>query len=236
MAREIVLDTETTGLDPEDGHRIVEIGCLELINHVPTGNSYQVYINPKRDMDEGAQRVTGLTLEFLQDKPVFEEIVEGFIEFIGDDKLVIHNAAFDIKFINAEFARLGIPPLPMSRATDTLQIARKKFPGSPASLDALCKRFGVDNADRTYHGALLDSELLADVYLELIGGRQPDLVSGGSQSQNNADSNDDDGGLRHKQQAQRPTPLPSRITAEEAAAHLSFIKDELGDDAVWIKK
>lgn len=236
MSREIVLDTETTGLDPEDGHRIVEIGCLELINHVPTGKSFQVYINPKRDMDEGAQRVTGLTLEFLQDKPLFEEVVQDFIDFIGDDKLVIHNAAFDIKFINAEFARLNIPPLPMTRAIDTLHIARRKFPGSPASLDALCKRFGVDHLDRTFHGALLDSELLADVYLELIGGRQPDLVSGGTQSSDDSDGDNDDGGLRHKKQAARPTPLPSRVSAEEAAAHLTFIKEELGDDALWIKK
>lgn len=231
MAREIVLDTETTGLDPDDGHRIVEIGCLELINHVPTGNHYQVYLNPDRDMDEGAQRVTGLTLEFLQDKPRFEEVVDDFLAFIGDDKMVIHNAAFDMKFLNAELKRLNRVTLPFSQATDTLAIARKKFPGSPASLDALCKRFGIDNSDRTYHGALLDSELLAEVYLELIGGRQPELVG----KSGKAGGDDAETGLNHKQQAARPTPLPSRLTAEEEAAHKAFIKDELGADALWVK-
>ncbi len=232
MAREIVLDTETTGLDPDEGHRIVEIGCLELVNHVPTGNHYQVYLNPDRDMDEGAQRVTGLTLEFLQDKPRFAEVVEDFLAFIGDDKLVIHNAAFDMKFLNAELKRDNRPTLPFSQAIDTLAIARKKFPGSPASLDALCKRFGVDNSGRDYHGALLDSELLADVYLELIGGRQPELV-GKSGAAGSGD--DGDTGLNHKVQQVRPNPLPSRLTDAEAAAHKNFIAEELGDDALWVK-
>lgn len=232
MAREIVLDTETTGLDPAEGHRIVEIGCLELINHVPTGNHYQVYLNPDRDLDEGAQRVTGLTLEFLQDKPRFAEVAEDFLAFIGNDPLVIHNAAFDMKFLNAELKRDNRPGLPYSQAVDTLVIARKKFPGSPASLDALCKRFGVDNSGRDYHGALLDSELLADVYLELIGGRQPELVGKTNSSGNDSG---DDTGLNHKTQPARPNPLPSRLTTEEDAAHKAFIKDELGDDALWTK-
>ena len=174
--REIVLDTETTGLDPLQGHRVVEIGCVELHNHISTGKSFHVYLNPERDMPSEAAMVHGLTDEFLADKPVFSQQVDDFLGFIADSQLIIHNAMFDMNFINAELTRCGYKRLPMERATDTVGMARKKFPGAPASLDALCKRFGVDLSTRKLHGALLDAELLAEVYLELCGGRQPDLA------------------------------------------------------------
>jgi len=171
--REIVFDTETTGFDPLSGHRVVEIGCVELINHLPSGEVWHCYLNPERDMPDEAFRVHGLSNEFLADKPVFAEKVAGFLEFIGDSPLVAHNAEFDMRFVNAELVRLGFPQLAMSRATDTVAIARKRFPGAQANLDALCRRFEIDNTHRTKHGALLDAELLAEVYLQLIGGRQP---------------------------------------------------------------
>jgi DNA polymerase-3 subunit epsilon len=170
--REIILDTETTGLDPLRGDRLVEIGGIELINHFPTGRTYHVYINPERDMPEEAFRVHGLSAEFLADKPRFADLVAEFWSFIADATLVIHNASFDMGFINAELKRAGRQNFPMDRVVDTLAMARRRFPGSPASLDALCSRFGIDNSRRTRHGALLDAELLADVYIELIGGRQ----------------------------------------------------------------
>lgn len=173
--REIVLDTETTGLDPVIGHRIVEVACLELVNHIPTGRSYQRYINPERDIPADALAVHGLTAEFLSDKPRFAEIVDELLTFIAGAPLVIHNAEFDVRFVNAEFQRLAKPLLGNERIVDTLLLARQKFPGAPASLDALCRRFGIDNSTRSKHGALLDTELLADVYLELIGGRQAGL-------------------------------------------------------------
>ena len=174
--REIVLDTETTGLDPNLGHRIVEIGCIELKNHIPTGEKYHVYVNPRRDMTEEAFNVHGLGDDFLKKHPPFEEHIDSFLEFIKKDRLIIHNARFDMKFLNAELEWAGRKPLPFTQALDTLRMAREKFPGSPASLDALCKRFKIDNSNRTLHGALLDSELLAEVYLELIGGAQPDFM------------------------------------------------------------
>jgi DNA polymerase-3 subunit epsilon len=174
--REIVLDTETTGLDPLKGDRIVEIGCVELDNHMPTGKTFQIYLNPERDMPSEAAMVHGLTSEFLADKPVFAEKVDDFLTFIGDSMLVIHNASFDMNFLNAELTRVGYKRLPMDRSTDTVAMARRMFPGAPASLDALCKRFGVDASGRKIHGALLDAQLLAEVYLELRGGRQPDLA------------------------------------------------------------
>ena len=173
--REIVLDTETTGLDPGNGHRLVEIACLELSNHIPTGRRYQVYLNPDRDMPADATAIHGLSSEFLADKPRFGEVVEKLLEFLGEAPLVIHNAEFDMRFLNAELTRAGLPGLDFTRAVDTLMLARQKFPGAPVSLDALCKRFAVDNSGRSYHGALLDAELLAAVYLELIGGRQAGL-------------------------------------------------------------
>lgn len=174
--REIVLDTETTGMDPDKGDKLVEIGCVELENHIPTGRTYHQYINPERDVPAEAVAVHGLTQERLKKEPTFGEVVGDFLDFIGEDaKLVIHNAEFDMKFINAELKTYGFPSVDKKRIVDTLMIARKKFPGSPANLDALCRRFNVDNAGRTLHGALLDSELLAEVYLELLGGRQRGL-------------------------------------------------------------
>ncbi len=174
--REIALDTETTGLDPASGHRIVEIGCVEMMGRVATGKTFHVYLNPERDMPMEAERVHGLSAEFLADKPLFAEVVEDFLLFIGDSPLVIHNASFDMKFINAELVRVGADALPMDRTTDTVRMARSKFPGAPASLDALCKRFNIDLSSRTLHGALLDALLLADVYLELMGGRQENMA------------------------------------------------------------
>ncbi len=173
--REIVLDTETTGFDPGQGHRIVEIGCVELLNHVPTGRTYQVYINPERTMPTEAFQVHGLSEEFLSDKPLFSEIADEFSAFLADSPLVIHNAGFDMGFINAELKGVDKPQVDPARAIDTVLMARKKYPGSPANLDALCRRFQVDISDRALHGALKDARLLADVYLELLGGRQPGL-------------------------------------------------------------
>lgn len=175
IIREIVLDTETTGLSPEDGHRIIEIGALELINHMPTGKQLHLYIQPEREIDADAERVHGISSAFLADKPVFADIVQEFMDFIKEDVMVIHNAAFDMGFINAELKRAGLATLPQERALDTLALARRKFPGASASLDALCRRFEIDNTHRDLHGALIDADLLAEVYIELIGGRQPDL-------------------------------------------------------------
>ncbi|MDJ0995204.1 MAG: DNA polymerase III subunit epsilon [Dinoroseobacter sp.] len=227
--REIVLDTETTGFDPEGGDRIVEIGAVELHNHVPTGKVYHQYINPQRSMPQSAFEVHGLGDEFLADKPLFTEIAQAFLEFVGDAHLVIHNAAFDMKFLNAELSWVKRPQIPWERAIDTLAIARKKFPGSPASLDALCRRFNVDNSAREKHGALLDSEILAEVYLELIGGRQPDFMLSASSSQARSD-----GQATSTQTRQRAQTLPPRITEAEAKAHREFVAS-LGDDAFWLK-
>lgn len=222
------MDTETTGLSPEDGHRVVEIGCVELFNHVPTGKVYHQYINPRRDMPTEAFEVHGLSAERLSKEPLFEHIADAFIEFIGDAKLVIHNASFDMRFLNAELKWAGKPLLPMDRALDTLAIARKKFPGAQASLDALCRRFGIDNSSRELHGALLDSEILADVYLELIGGRQPDLVgSGGDARRDQASATSS-----AWKPSQRPKKLPPRLSEDAAAKHDEFV-DRLGDNAVW---
>jgi DNA polymerase-3 subunit epsilon len=172
--REVVIDTETTGLDPGDGHRIVEIAAIELVNHLPTGKTFHKYVNPERDMPEAAQAVHGLTSEFLASHALFAAIAPEFLEFIGGDPLVIHNAEFDLGFINAELKRIAMPPL-LGAVTDTLILARRRFPGQPANLDALCRRFAIDLSSREKHGALIDGELLAAVYLELIGGRQPGL-------------------------------------------------------------
>ncbi len=176
MAREIVLDTETTGFEPSQGHRLVEIGCLELINSVPSGRVFHTYINPERDVPQEAFAVHGLSHDFLKDHPPFKDVAPLFMDFIQEDPLVIHNAKFDMKFLNAELKWLSFPEIPFSRSIDTLIMARQKFPGSPASLDALCKRFNVDISSREKHGALIDAELLAQVYLELIGGKQPGLT------------------------------------------------------------
>lgn len=227
--REIVLDTETTGFEPSEGDRLVEIGGVELFNHMPTGRVYHQYINPQRSMPQSAFEVHGLGDEFLADKPLFADVADAFLAFVGDAKLVIHNAAFDMKFLNAELGWLSKPLLPMDQAIDTLAIARRKFPGSPASLDALCRRFGVDNSAREKHGALLDSEILAEVYLELIGGQQPGLeLSSGP-------SVDVSSGVSTRgRAAQRAKPLPSRLSDKEKAAHAAFVEG-LGEAALWLK-
>lgn len=225
--REIVLDTETTGFEPSDGDRIVEIGAVELWNHVPTGKTYHQYINPERSMPKEAFDVHGLGDEFLSDKPVFKDIAQAFVDFVEDSVMVIHNASFDMKFLNAELGWLNRPALPMSQALDTLAIARKKFPGSPASLDALCRRFGIDNSNRVLHGALLDSEILAEVYLELIGGRQPDFALANNTKQSSSNTQSQTWRARP-----RDKELPSRLTNEEAANHSAFI-DSLGDGSLW---
>lgn len=217
MKREIVLDTETTGLDPASGHRIVEIGCVELMGGIRTGQFFHCYLNPERDVPDEAYRVHGISTEFLKDKPIFSEKVDEFMEFIASDPLVIHNAGFDMRFINAELERLGFSALPMDRATDTVLIARRKFPGSPASLDALCKRFEIDLTARTKHGALLDAELLADVYLELLGGRQAMLVLD-AQAASNALPGSEGSAARERRE---PREFP--IAPEEAEAHAQML-------------
>ncbi|MGX9356009.1 DNA polymerase III subunit epsilon [Roseobacteraceae bacterium S113] len=227
--REIVLDTETTGFDPEQGDRIVEIGCVELFNHMPTGRTFHEYINPQRAMPQEAFEVHGLGDEFLADKPLFSQLGQKFLDFVGDAKLVIHNASFDMKFLNAELKWIGLRTLPMDQAIDTLAMARKKFPGSPSSLDALCRRFNIDNTARTLHGALLDSEILAEVYLELIGGRQPGLTLDAMASMNTTS-----GQAEIWRPAPRPAPLAPRLTAEEKSAHDAFVA-QMGDDALWVK-
>ncbi len=226
--REIVLDTETTGLDPDTGDRIVEIGALELINHVPTGQTFHKYINPERAMSAEAEAVHGLGDTFLRDKPVFAAVVDDFLAFIDRSPLVIHNASFDLKFLNSELKRTGHLQLPPSRAIDTLAIARSRFPGSPASLDALCRRFGIDNSARTKHGALLDSEILAEVYLELIGGRQPGLVLDAGNGSGSAQ----DGAGQRQPLPRRERPLTPRCTAAEAETHAEFIA-AMGENAIW---
>ena len=224
--REIVLDTETTGLDPLVGHRVVEIGCIELVNMVATGRTFQVYLNPERDMPTGAQDVHGLTEEFLADKPLFGDKVEELLAFLGDAQLVIHNAQFDLGFLNAELERAGRPKI-TNAYVDTVSMARRKFPGQRASLDALCERFGIDNAQRTKHGALLDSELLAEVYLELSGGRQRDLGLAPEMAAT---------GLGGMSTAAGRTVRPARpfaASAAELAAHLEFLKKLV--EPLWLK-
>ena len=224
--REIVLDTETTGLDPLQGHRIVEIGAVELLNHIPTGKTYHTYINPQRDVPREAEAVHGLSSAFLKDKPVFSKIADELLEFIGDTVLIIHNASFDVGFLNAELGFIKRPPILYERIIDTLALAKKRHPMGPNSLDALCKRYGIDIAKRTKHGALLDSELLAGVYLELIGGRQITLTLPKTDN------------VRHLQTsnaqapAKRSNPLPPRLTAEELARHEALVKS-LGASALW---
>jgi DNA polymerase-3 subunit epsilon len=225
--REIVLDTETTGFDPVDGHRVVEIGCVELVDHYPTGRTYQCYLNPERDMPADAQRVHGISEEFLKDKPLFAHVVEELIEFLGDAPLVIHNASFDLKFLNAELHRIGRPPLSPARAIDTIEIAKAKIPGARYSLDELCKRFAIDLSVRTKHGALLDAELTAQVYLELVGGRQKRLLLAPEDDTDTLILSD------NRSARLREQPLAPRLTDAEREAHASFVAKELGADAVW---
>ena len=227
--REIVLDTETTGLSPDNGDRIVEIGCVELINHVPTNNTYQVYLNPEKDMDPGAEKVHGLTNEFLSDKPKFIEIVDDFLDFIGDSNLVAHNADFDINFLNSELERVKKNKIKNDRVIDTLKIARKKYPGARNSLDALCKRFFVDNSNRSLHGALLDSELLAEVYLELVGGKEPDL-----ELSTNTIKKVNDNKNKPLSAPIRKNKLKSRITDIEEKNHRDFLAS-LPKESLWLK-
>ncbi len=224
--REIVLDTETTGLDPLQGHRLVEIGAVELFNHIPTGKTYHSFINPQRDVPREAEAVHGLSDAFLKDKPVFSKIADELLEFIGDTVLIIHNASFDVGFLNAELGFIKRPPILYERIIDTLALAKKRHPMGPNSLDALCKRYGIDIAKRIKHGALLDSELLAGVYLELIGGRQITLTLPKTDN------------VRHLQTSNAPAPtirsnpLPSRLTGEERERHDALIRS-LGASALW---
>ena len=228
MQREIVLDTETTGLDANKGDRLVEIGCVELRNRVPTGLEFHAFINPAgREVHPEAEAIHGISNAFLQDKPLFQDVVAEFQEFIGEDQLVIHNAPFDIGFINMELGRMGLDPIEMDRVVDTLALARRKHPAGPNTLDALCRRYGIDNSVRTKHGAIVDSLLLAEVYVELLGERQ--AVLGLAQAGKAASG---ERRRRTLKAAQRATPLPSRLTAEDIAAHEAFVKT-LGETAIW---
>ncbi len=229
--REIVFDTETTGLSAREGDRVIEIGALELINHFPTGKIYHVYINPgERKVDPGAFDVHGLSNDFLSDKPGFHEIVVDFLEFFDDGNLIAHNASFDMGFINAELRRIDRPIIANDRVIDTLQLAKRKHPAGPNSLDALCSRYNIDNSHRTKHGALLDSELLAEVYLELIGGRQAALGLGTVEEQSAFVPTI--GSSKQTPQRQRPKPLQPRLSLEEKAAHKAFI-EKFGKKALW---
>jgi DNA polymerase-3 subunit epsilon len=225
--RELVLDTETTGLDPKDNHRIIELACVELINYIPTGVSWHWYFNPERDVPRAATEVHGLTEAFLADKPLFSEAADEILAVLEDARLIIHNAAFDVGFLNHEFGRLGFPPpISLDRVTDTLALARRKHPGSPNNLDALCRRYGIDNSTRTKHGALLDSELLADVYLRLIGAEQAGLNLTSHEAAAKAEGE----AAVHV----RLKPLPPRLSAEEEAAHAAFVAS-LGPRAIWLR-
>ncbi|MDX2265034.1 MAG: DNA polymerase III subunit epsilon [Hyphomicrobiales bacterium] len=222
--REIVLDTETTGLDPDSGDRIVEIACIEMMHRIPTGRVWHHYINPERDMPAGAFAVHGLSSEFLADKPKFAELADDFVRFIDGAQLVIHNAAFDVKFLNAELARVNAAIIDAGRVVDTLALARRKHAGAQNNLDALCRRYGVDNTRRTKHGALLDTELLAEVYLNLIGAHQPGLDLGRAAAAA--------GSAQIVAAAPRPGRLPQRVTEDEIAAHQAFLAT-LKAEPIW---
>ncbi len=227
MLREIVLDTETTGLDARKGDRLIEIGCVEIVNRIPTGREFHCFINPERNVPAEAEAVHGISTQFLLDKPLFAAVANDFLDFIAGDTLVIHNATFDIGFLNMELERLKLGPISMSRVVDTLQLARRKHPAGPNNLDALCKRYGIDNSKRIKHGALMDSLLLAEVYVELLGERQASLSlradrGGGRDAR-------DTGPLVP---AARPAPLAPRLTPDEIAAHLAFV-ETLGANALW---
>jgi DNA polymerase III subunit epsilon len=224
--REIVLDTETTGLDPLRGDRLVEIGCIEILNRMPTGQTFHVYLNPQRAMAAEAFAVHGLSTEFLADKPLFSEVVEDFLQFIDDAPLVIHNASFDISFINAELDRIELPPIARERLVDTLLLARRKHPGVSNRLDDLCSRYAIDNSHRTKHGALLDAELLAEVYIDLIGARQSQLILA-SETRDIRVS-----GQSETQRRQREVPLAPRVTEADLMAHRAFVAT-LGDKPIW---
>ncbi|MCM5559739.1 DNA polymerase III subunit epsilon [Pleomorphomonas sp. JP5] len=225
--REIVFDTETTGLDPKTGDRLVEIGCVEVVNRFPTGRNFHVYINPGRPVPQEAFDVHGLSDEFLADKPRFEEVADAFVDFVGEAHLVAHNASFDMGFINFELKASGRSTFGNERVVDTLMMARRKHPGAPASLDALCNRYGIDRSKRIKHGALLDAELLAEVYLELTGGRQAGLDL--TVSVQSSESGEVGGRVALRP---RPSPLPSRLSAAEVEAHAAFIA-AIGEKALW---
>lgn len=225
--RELVLDTETTGLDPKDNHRVIELACVELVNYIPTGVSWHWYFNPERDVPRAATEIHGLTDTFLADKPLFGALADEILGVLEDARLIIHNAAFDVGFLNHEFGRLGFPPpISLERVTDTLALARRKHPGSPNNLDALCRRYGIDNSTRTKHGALLDSELLADVYLRLVGAEQAGL---NLISHEGAVKAEGEGAVQIWLK-----PLPPRLSAEEEAAHAAFVAS-LGAKALWLR-
>ena len=228
--REIVLDTETTGLDHRKGDRLIEIGCIELVNRIPSGREYHQFINPEgRDVHPDAERIHGISTAFLADKPPFAKVVDGFLAFLGTDgSLVIHNANFDMGFINMELDRLSRPAITPDRVIDTLALARRKHPAGPNTLDALCKRYGIDNTKRVKHGALMDSTLLADVYVELLGERQANLSLAKSSSDAAANV------VHFGKAKQRPVPLPSRLSPEDEQAHFKFV-ESLGPNAVWRK-
>jgi DNA polymerase-3 subunit epsilon len=224
--REIVLDTETTGLDPYQGHRLIEIGCVELLNRIPTGQVFHHYVHPERDIPAEAFAVHGISADFLKDKPRFCEIADDLLAFLGDAPLVIHNAAFDYGFINAELERVAKPPVDRGRLVDTLLLARRKHPAGPNRLDDLCIRYRIDSSRRTKHGALLDAEILAEVYVELIGARQAQLIL--------VETSDNAGRTPQQVAAMRvrPVPLPARLTDDEKSAHRDFIAT-LGEKALW---
>jgi DNA polymerase-3 subunit epsilon len=224
--REIILDTETTGLSPTEGHRLVEIGCLEIVNQIATGAVYHVLINPERDVPDDAYRIHGHSTAFLADKPVFATIAPEFLAFIGGDRLVIHNAEFDMRFINAELAKIGHDPIPSARVLDTLALARRKHPGAPASLDALCDRYRIDRSRRIKHGALLDAEILVEVYGELLGGRQRSLVFSAYERASRSE------GTPIVERKLRSAPLPALLTEVESLAHANHIT-ALGETAIW---
>lgn len=229
MVREIVFDTETTGFDPEEGDKLVEIGAVELINHIPTGVTFHRYINPQREVPDEAFKVHGLNYEFLKNYPTFAEQVDDWIEFVGDAVLVAHNASFDMKFINYEQKELGKITYPWDRVVDTLEIARNLFPGSRVNLDALCRRFGIDNSERTLHGALLDADLLAKVYLELLGGQEPTMLHEEKKKTAGTQFVDESTIVRQFREAR-----VFALSAEEEQAHLDFMNKNL-TDALWLK-
>jgi DNA polymerase III subunit epsilon len=231
--REIILDTETTGIDFKKGHRLIEIGCIEIVNRIPTGREYHCFIDPERDVPEDAVAIHGITSEYLKGKPLFQAIAREFFDFIADDTLVIHNATFDIGFLNFELGRCGLPLLSFDRVVDTLALARRKHPAGPNNLDALCRRYGIDNSKRTKHGALMDSLLLAEIYVELLGERQAAFGLGGTGSTAGGAGTGQRSSGRGKART-RPSPLPERLTQADLAAHRAYV-EKLGDKAIRLK-
>ena len=234
ILREIIFDTETTGLKANDGDRVIEIGAVELINRFPSGKTFHMFVNPEdRQVHPEALKVHGISNEFLNDKPKFSEIADEFVEFFSTGSLIAHNASFDTGFLNAELKRLGKPSIDKTRVIDTLEIARRKHPMGPNSLDALCSRYNIDNSKREKHGALLDSEILAEVYIELLGGRQASFsLEHENENEENSGANlNEDGSVKL---IQRPNPLPSPLSEEDLARHRAFV-ETLGENPIWKK-